>query len=150
MATKKEGRALLAEAKKKGKEWAREYLDGERFQDYLAEQLRCGEVPVDDLPETKKQANRVARDIIADLWNDMQQQYDDRDVLREAGVSSSYDYGSADWFKSEYGFDREDLISAWWDGVSSVFSTVSTRSWLGNEVKFRADECREGQREEVK
>lgn len=146
MATKKEAAALLAAAKRAGRKWAQNYLDSDDFQDHVASLVNCRDVPAEDLPRTKKQAERVARNIIADFWNDTQRSFGVREVLHHAGgdVRGAYNFGSEGWFESEYGYPRDDLISAWWDGARAALFRASVRGWLGAEIKFRAGECAGG------
>ena len=139
--SRREGQEALRDAKRAGAAYARDQIEGEHFSDYVVQQVYSASV--DDLPETKKQATRVAHGMLVDLYHDMERDLRVQDAVRLAGASGLFSFGSADYVRDRYGIDASDVSRAFFDGASSVLFRKNVAEWLGDEVLFRSNERRE-------
>jgi hypothetical protein len=135
-----EGKQILRDAKKAGKEYVQGQVDGDYFRDYVSEQIYSASD--DDLPTTKKEALRVARNILSDLQRDMDRDLDFRDVVKKAGVGHTFTtYGEGYTLKT-YGITSQDVYDAFWDGIREVLGRKNMENWLADEILFHSNERR--------
>jgi hypothetical protein len=138
--SKAEGREILSDAKKAGKEYARESVESEHFMNYVTDQVYSA--PIEDLPETKKEAYRSARNMLIDLKGDMDRDLDFRDVIKKAGVGHTFTAYGEGYTQKIYGITSQDVYDAFWDGIQEVLGRKNMESWLGDEILFRSNERR--------
>lgn len=137
---KSEGRQILAEAKKAGREYATESLEGEFFLDYVSEQIYSADI--DDLPENKKEALRTARNFLIDLYNDSSRNMGTREILQKAGVGHTFSAYGAGYVQNIYGIDSSDVEHAFWEGFHLVIDRKTAQNWLADEILYRSRERR--------
>jgi hypothetical protein len=124
---------LERKARAAGKKFAMEQLESELFDNWVSEMLNGADVS--DLPRSKKKALRVASNILIDFRYELERQFDFRDVARKIGTG--------DYWAESHGTSVHDLVHEFWSAFADVLDKKNTRTWLADNVMYRADERRE-------
>jgi hypothetical protein len=125
-------KAMLAKAKKAGKDWAHEQLISPSFNDYVAEQVYEAEKKPEAhwLVRNKAQALKAAKNMLQDYRYELGRSLDLRDlvsVAKDAGVAVNW--------------GDQDVARAVSLGIREVLTQKNVEDWLADEVLYRSREA---------
>lgn len=137
--SKREGQAVLRDARRAGAAYANETLEGDWFSDFVADDVY--RAPIEDLPTTKKEAERGARNVLTDVYVQIQG-LRSKEVIDRTGAAHLFRNFGSGYVSQTMRIDEGDVIRSFYEGVQSVLYSVSAREWLAEEILFRSRERR--------